>query len=72
MNKKLKSKQIAYKRCTSSALHSLHGSALHSKSWEINARSRDLNTRPLLATSLNPFYNICYFIWQKYTQIMQV
>ena len=25
---------------------------------EINARSRDLNTRPLLATSLNPFYNV--------------
>ena len=25
--------------------------------WKINARSRDLNTRPLLATSLNPFYN---------------
>ena len=24
--------------------------------WAINARTRDLNTRPLLATSLNPFY----------------
>ena len=27
--------------------------------WKKLARSRDLNTRPLLATSLNPFYNTC-------------
>ena len=38
--------------------HALHGA--NSWSVEILARSRDLNTRPLLATLLNPFYNHYY------------
>ena len=38
--------------------HALHGA----NSWSVEklARSRVLNTRPLLATSLNPFYKSHY------------
>ena len=37
-----------------------------------NLQSRDLNTRPLLATSLNPFYNKYWYIWQIFCQFYKM
>ena len=45
-------------------------SGQHSEDSEDNARSRDLNTRPLLATYLNPFYKCEYNAFQMYSIIV--
>ena len=47
--------------------HALHGA----NSWSAEkklARSCDLNTRPLLSTSLNPFYNCFIYLFQIFIQ----